>query len=145
MIYPGSKSYNSYLCLQPKKCMISKIKKILDSTDFTNALKVTISAVLPAIIFAQFNQFHIGITIALGAFFTYPSDIPSNLKHKINGLLVAILIISGVNLLINLSYPHPFIFYPLLVLMIFFLSMLSVYGQRANMVSFSALLSISFR
>lgn len=143
MIYPGSKSYNSYLCLQPKKCMISKIKKFLDSTDFTNALKVTLSAVLPAIVFAHFDQFHIGITIALGAFFTYPSDIPSNLRHKINGLLVAVLIISGVNLLINLSYPYPFIFYPLLVLLIFFLSMLSVYGQRANMVSFSALLSIS--
>ncbi len=123
--------------------MISKIKKFTDSTEFSNALKVTLSAVIPVVLFSYFDQFSIGLTIALGAFFTYPSDIPSNLKHKINGLFVTVGIIAGVNLLVNLSYPFPFIFYPLLTLLIFFLSMFSVYGQRANMVSFSALLSIS--
>jgi uncharacterized membrane protein (TIGR01666 family) len=123
--------------------MISKIKIFTDSNDFANALKVTLAAVLPVLLCIQFDQFNIGLTIALGAFFTYPSDIPSNLKHKINGLMVVVLLTSGVNLLINLIHPYPLFFYPLLALLIFFLSMLSVYGQRANMVSFSALLSIS--
>jgi uncharacterized membrane protein (TIGR01666 family) len=123
--------------------MISKIKQFADSTYFTNALKVTISAVLPVLLFSYLGHFQIGFTIALGAFFAYPSDIPSNLKHKINGILVAVLIVSSVNLIINLIHPHPYIFYPILALLIFFLSMISVYGQRATMVSFSALLSIS--
>jgi uncharacterized membrane protein (TIGR01666 family) len=123
--------------------MISKIKIFTDSNDFANALKATLAAVLPVLLCIQFDQFNIGLTIALGAFFTYPSDIPSNLKHKINGLMVVVLLTSGVNLLINLIHPYPLFFYPLLALLIFFLSMLSVYGQRANMVSFSALLSIS--
>ena len=35
-----------------------------------------------------FNHFEIGFTIALGAFLTYPCDIPSSLKHKINGIIV---------------------------------------------------------
>jgi uncharacterized membrane protein (TIGR01666 family) len=123
--------------------MIPKIKKFTDSTYFTNALKITVAAVVPVLLFTYLGHFRIGFTIALGAFFTYPSDIPSNLKHKINGLLVTVLIVSGVNLLINLSYPYAWIFYPFLALLLFFLSMISVYGQRATMVSFSALLSIS--
>jgi uncharacterized membrane protein YccC len=123
--------------------MISKIQKFTESTHFTNALKVTIATVTPVLLFSFLGYFQIGFTIALGAFFTYPSDIPSNLKHKINGLLVSAFIVSGTNLLLNIVYPFPSIFYPVLALLIFFLSMISVYGQRATMVSFSALLSIS--
>ena len=123
--------------------MISTIKKFADSTNFTNALKVTISAVVPVLLFTYLGHYSIGFTIALGAFFTYPSDIPSNLKHKINGILVTALIVSGVNLILNFVHPYQWVFYPLLAILIFTLSMLSVYGQRANMVSFSALLSIS--
>ncbi len=123
--------------------MISKIRQFTDSTHFTNALKVTICAVVPVLLFSYLGHFRTGFTIALGAIFTYPSDIPSSLKHKINGMLVATLIVSLVNLLINLFIPYPYVFYPLLALLIFSLSMISVYGQRATMVSFSALLSIA--
>ncbi|PWA06131.1 FUSC family protein [Flavobacterium psychrotolerans] len=123
--------------------MIRHIKKFTDSTNFTNALKVTIAAVVPVLVFSYFGNFQIGFTIALGAFLTYPSDIPSNLKHKINGVLVAALMIASANLLINLLYPIPYIFYPFLALLLFFSSLISVYGQRATMVSFSVLLSIS--
>lgn len=123
--------------------MVSTIQKFTDSTYFTNALKITISAVIPVLVFSYLGYFDIGFTLALGAFFTYPSDIPSNLKHKVNGILVTVFIVSGVNLIINLIHPYPWFFYPLLTVLIFILSMISVYGQRANMVSFSALLSIS--
>lgn len=123
--------------------MIYKIRKFTDSTYFTNALKVTIAAVIPVVVLSFLGKFEIGFTIALGAFFTYPSDIPSNLKHKINGILVTALLVAGVNLLVNIVYPYYFIFYPFLAVLIFLMSMLSVYGQRATMVSFSALISIS--
>ena len=123
--------------------MIAKIQKFISSTEFSNALKVTIAAVSPVLLFSYLDNFQIGFTIALGAFFTFPSDIPSNLKHKINGLLVTSFIIAGVNLIINLCYPLPWLFYPVLLLLVFGVSMILVYGQRATMVSFSALLSLS--
>jgi uncharacterized membrane protein YccC len=123
--------------------MIHDVKKFAGSTNFTNALKVTIASVVPVIICAFLGDFQIGLTIAIGSFLTYPSDIPSTLKHKINGILAAAFIVAGANLLVNILYPYPFIFYPFLVLALFFLSMISVYGQRATMVSFSALLSVS--
>jgi uncharacterized membrane protein YccC len=123
--------------------MIIKILRFSDSTVFSNALKVTIASVFPVLLFSYFGHFQVGFTIAIGAFLTYPSDIPSNLKHKINGVLVAAFIVSGVTLLINIVYPYSYIFYPFLTALLFFLSMISVYGQRATMVSFSALIAVS--
>ncbi|MFE3847563.1 FUSC family membrane protein [Flavobacterium sp. LB3P45] len=123
--------------------MIYEIRKFTDSTYFTNALKVTIAAVIPVLLFSFFGNFEIGFTIALGAFFTYPSDIPSNLKHKINGILFTAFLVAGVNLIVNIIHPYSLVFYPFLAVLIFLLSMISVYGQRATMVSFSALLTVS--
>lgn len=123
--------------------MIDKIEKFTESTYFTNALKATISAVIPVLIFTYFGHFEIGFTIALGSFLTYPSDIPSSLKHKINGIIVTAFLVSGVNLLINLTYPYPVIFYPFFCILVFVLAMISVYGQRATFTSFSALLTVS--
>lgn len=123
--------------------MIARVRKFTESTNFTNAIKVTIASVIPVFVLSQFGLFDVGFTIALGSFLTYPSDIPSNLKHKINGVLVAALIVAGCNLLVNVLHPFPFILYPTIALLLFFLSMISVYGHRANMVSFSGLLSVS--
>ncbi len=123
--------------------MIYEIRKFTDSTYFTNALKVTIASVIPVLVFSFLGNFEMGFTIALGAFFTYPSDIPSNLKHKIKGILFTALLVAVVNLLVNIVHPYSWFFYPFLAVLIFLLSMISVYGQRATMVSFSALLAVS--
>ncbi|MBA9072303.1 putative membrane protein (TIGR01666 family) [Flavobacterium gossypii] len=122
--------------------MIQKVRNFTDSTNFSNALKVTLASAIPVLLFSYTGNFQIGFNIALGAFLTYPSDIPSNRKHRINGILVAALIVAGNNLVVNLLYPLPWILYPAIAVMIFFFSMISVYGQRATQVSFSALLSI---
>lgn len=122
--------------------MIYHINKFIAGNNFRNALKVTFAAVLPVLLFSYLGEFKIGFTIAIGVFLTYPSDIQSNLKHKINGIFVAAVMVAGANLLINLFYPFPFLFYPFFVGLLFFFSMISVYGQRATMVSFSVLLSI---
>ena len=123
--------------------MFKSVQKFTAQTNFTNALKITVAAVIPVIVFAYLDLFQVGFSFALGAILTYPSDIPSNLKHKINGILVAILIIVVSATLVSILYPYPYIFYPFLAVSLFFLSMISVYGQRATMVSFSGLLSIA--
>ncbi|AOW10914.1 FUSC family membrane protein [Flavobacterium gilvum] len=123
--------------------MISKIEKFTVSTYFTNGLKATLSAVLPVLILSYLGYFDMGFAMALGVLLTYPSDIPSSLQHKINGLIVTAFLVAGVNLAINLTYPYPVIFYPFFCLLVFILAMISVYGQRATFTSFSALLTIS--
>ena len=123
--------------------MLSKIKEFTIGTNLYNALKVVLSAVIPAFLFSYLGNLEIGLTISIGALFTFPSDTPSNLKHKINGLLVTVFILAGVNLLINATYPYPILFYPVFAILVFILSMLAVYGQRATMVAFSALMILS--
>ena len=87
-----------------RSIMIQKVRNFTDSTNFSNALKVTLAAVIPALFFSFQGNFLIGFNIAIGAFLAYPSDIPSNLKHKINGLLVASLLVAGCNLIVNLLH-----------------------------------------
>lgn len=123
--------------------MINQIRKFTDSHYFTNALKVTIATVTPVLLFTFFDNFQTGFTIAFGAFFTYYGDIPSSIKDKFKGVLVTAFLISGANLLVNIAFPYPLFFYPFLTVLIFSLSMLSVYGKRGAMVSFAALLSVS--
>lgn len=123
--------------------MVNNIRKFTDTTNFENALKVTFASAVPVIVCANLGIFETGFTIALGAFLTYPADIPSNVRHKINGVVVAALIVAGGTLLINILHPFPWVLYPATALLLFFLSMISVYGQRANMVSFSGLLAVS--
>jgi len=120
--------------------MIATLKEITIGNNLYNALKVGLAAVIPVFVFSYLGQIETGITIALGAFFTFPSDTPSNLQHKVNGLLVTIIILTFVNIVINLTYPYPLLFYPSFAALVFVLSMLSVYGQRATMVAFSALM-----
>lgn len=123
--------------------MLYKIQKFTDSTYFTNAMKVTIAAVIPVIVFTYLGKFGMGFAMAIGAFFTYPSDIPSSLKHKIKGIVFTAFLVASINLIINIVHPYPWIFYPFLTLLIFLLSMISVYGQRGTMVSFSGLVTVS--
>jgi len=123
--------------------MIDKIRDFTDNSNFTRAVIVTVSAVLPVLILAQFGYFETGITIAIGAFLTYPADIPSNIVHRAKGLLVASVIVAGCTLIVNLLHPYPWLFYPAIVVLVFVLSMISVYGQRATMVSFSGLLALA--
>jgi uncharacterized membrane protein (TIGR01666 family) len=123
--------------------MIEKIRQFTDSYNFSKALIVTLSAALPVLILSRLAYFEAGVTIAIGAFLTYPADIPSNSQHRLKGLLTTALIVAGCTLLVNLLYPFPSVFYPVVTLLVFFLSMISVYGQRATMVSFSGLLAIA--
>ncbi len=123
--------------------MIDRVRRFTDNTNFTKAVIVTVAAVLPVLILSQFGMFEVGFTVAIGVFLAYPADIPSNLWHRARGLLVATLIIAGCNLLVNLLYPVPWLFYPIITALVFFLSMISVYGQRATMVSFSGLLAVA--
>lgn len=123
--------------------MIQRIREFTDSTNFTKAVTVTVAAVVPVLILAQMGLFTLGISLALGVFLTYPADIPSNLSHRARGLFTAAFIVAGCTLLVNALHPYPWMFYPLITVIIFFLSMLAVYGQRATMVSFSGLLAIA--
>ncbi|KOS06300.1 hypothetical protein AM493_09840 [Flavobacterium akiainvivens] len=123
--------------------MIDKVRDFIDNANFTRAVIVTVSGFLPVFIGTQLGYFDIGFAIALGAFLTYPADIPSNIVHRAKGLLVATSIVTACTLLVNLLSTVPWLFYPGVVALVFLISMLSVYGQRATMISFGALIAVA--
>lgn len=123
--------------------MIQKIRKYTDNTNFANALKATIACVLPVIILAYFDNFQQGISIAIGALLAFPSDVPGSLSHKVKGILIAIVLVVSSTLLLGSIAPDSIYIYPVLLLLLFFFSMISVYGHRANMISFVSLIAVT--
>ncbi|WP_461533363.1 FUSC family protein [Sinomicrobium sp.] len=123
--------------------MNHQLQKFLESTDFIRAVKVTLAAATPVILFSYLDMFSTGFTVALGALFTFISDIPGNLRHRINGMLISNFIAAGSTIIISIATISGWIFYPLFLGLIFFLSLIAVYGHRATLVSFSGLIAMS--
>ena len=123
--------------------MLERIRSFTDSHNFTKAIIVTVAAALPVLVLAQLGHFEAGFAMAIGAFLAYPADIPSSLLHRAKGLLTASVIVAACMLVVNVLYPYPWVFYPVAIVLVFFLCMISVYGQRATMVSFSGLLAVA--
>lgn len=123
--------------------MINQFRKYTDNTNFSNAVKATITCVIPVIILSQFDYFDEGFAIAIGALLTFPSDVSGSLTHKIKGILIAVFLIVTTTFLLGIIKDNPVILYPVLLVLLFFFSMISVYGHRANMISFVCLITVT--
>ena len=121
--------------------MLKKVRKFTDNTHFTDSLKITISCVIPFLILLPYKEFTLAFTISMGALLTSPVDIPSNFKDKLVGLLTGALAIPLITFLLSITLGH-WTFYPIFIGIIFSLSMIAVYGHRANMLSFTGLLAV---
>ncbi|MDR0228865.1 MAG: FUSC family protein [Flavobacteriaceae bacterium] len=121
--------------------MLSQARKYTDNSHLGDSLKITISAVIPFLVLMPYKEFNWAFAAAIGAMLTAPVDIPSNLKDKTIGLLVGAFTVPAVTLTLCLTNGHWY-FYPLFIFILFSLSMISVYGHRANMLSFTGLLAV---
>ncbi|MTG97430.1 MULTISPECIES: FUSC family protein [Myroides] len=122
--------------------MLTKARKYTDNSHLGDSLKITISAVIPFLVLMPYKEFNWAFAAAMGAMLTAPVDIPSNLKDKVVGLFVGAFTVPAVTLVLSLTNNHWY-FYPIFIFILFSLSMISVYGHRANMLSFTGLLAAS--
>lgn len=116
--------------------------KFLRSTDFSKAIVLTIAIVLPIAIFYAAGRLEIGISIAMGCLLSSPSDVTGSFKHKVFGILAAALLASISFMIAGYAAKSLWTVIPMLVLMMFSVSYLSVYGFRASLVTFSGLLAV---
>ena len=123
--------------------MYQKIIKKISDNHLYDAIKVTVAGSLPFIFFHEEDNFPIAFALSLGAILNAPTDIQSSLKHKINGLLLGSFCIAFITFILGFTKPYPIIFYPVFISIIFFSTMISVYGHRANLLSFVCLLTVS--
>ncbi|MCM8570180.1 FUSC family protein [Gramella jeungdoensis] len=116
--------------------------KFLRSTDFSKAIVLTIAIVLPISIFSNAGKLEIGIGLAMGCLLSSPSDVPGSFKHKVLGILFAALLGSLSFLIAGYASSSLWTVIPMLLIMMFGVSYLSVYGFRASLVTFSGLLAV---
>ena len=116
-----------------------KLKNFLYSHYFADGLKISFGIVLPALLFAQLGEFALGITISLGALCVSVVDNPGPVRHKRNGMLYANLFIFLTAIITGLLNTSPILLALEIVVLCFFFSMFSVFGNRASAIGTAAL------
>ncbi len=116
--------------------------KFLRSTDFSKAIVLTFAILVPVVTAIEFEALEIGISIAMGCLLCSPSDVTGSFKHKILGIISASVLASISFLIAGYSEAYFWLVIPMLIVMMFGLSYLSVFGFRASLVSFSGLLAV---
>ncbi|HLV52245.1 MAG TPA: FUSC family membrane protein [Flavobacterium sp.] len=123
--------------------MLDKIILKFGDNQFYTALKVTFTALLSFLVFYNISDFAAAFTVTLGAMLCAPIDISSNFKHKVIGLLMVSFLIPTLSFILTFTYGYFLIFSVLFCLLVFFSAFISLYGHRANLLSFTLLLTIS--
>ena len=103
---------------------------------------LTIAIVIPIGVFSKFGTLEIGVSLAMGCLLSSPSDVPGSFKHKIYGILSAALLGAISFCIAGYSEVSIWTIVPMLGIMMFSISYLSVYGFRASLVTFSGLLAV---
>jgi len=123
--------------------MLDKIILKFGDNQFYTALKITFTAILSFLIFYNLSDFAAAFTVTLGAMLCAPIDISSNFKHKVIGLLMVSFLIPALSFVLTFTYAYFLVFSALFCLLIFSSAFISLYGHRANLLSFTLLLTIS--
>lgn len=124
------------------KAHLKSIEIFLKSSHFYRGVRLTFAVVTPLVLFSFIGNFDYALPIVMGAFLNAPGDIPGSLKRKVNAILISTVLTMLIFTIILFCKPY----LPLLILVMaaisFFISLLSVYGFRASLVSFSGLLAM---
>ncbi|WP_341226245.1 FUSC family membrane protein [uncultured Arcticibacterium sp.] len=106
--------------------------------DFLKGAVLTIALVLPLYLGIRFDQMGYGLAFAMGVFFTFLPNTDGSNRHRMLGIVFALLLSILITLLCHFTrMASEWLFYIFFGVCIFWVSMLSVYGFRASMVAFS--------
>lgn len=123
--------------------MFDKLILKLGDNQFYNAIKITFTAIVAFFIFYSSADFTAAFTVTLGALLCAPIDISSNFKHKIIGLLLVTVLIPIISFLLTFTYAYFLVFTLIFCVFVFLSAFISLFGHRANLLSFTLLLTIS--
>ncbi len=99
-------------------------------------------AAVPVALGVWLGQVPYFLSITIGVMLTSSSDVPGSRQHKIVGILVSAAIAMLASMAINLALGNLYLLLPVLAVLVFCISFISVYGFRASLVSFAGLMAI---
>ena len=117
-----------------------EIKTFFFSQYFSDGLRITFGVLLPSLIFYQLDLLSIGLTISLGAVCTSIADNQGPINHKRNGMLFCTFFVFSTVLLTGMINNYPILIGLEILLLSFFFSMFSVYGNRVSSIGTAAVL-----
>lgn len=120
----------------------NELIKFLRSTDFSKAIVLTIAIVIPIAVFSNLGLLEIGVSMAMGSLLSSPSDVAGSFKHKVMGIMAAAFLGALSFCIAGYSAQFSWAVAPMLLIMMFCIAYLSVYGFRASLVTFAGLLAV---
>ena len=96
----------------------------------------------PIVLGIAFGYFEIGLAVGFGAFWSSPSDVSGSYRHKKNGILFSVALITLVSLVGGYLDFETWFTLPIIGVLSFAIAFISVYGFRASLISFSGLLAL---
>ena len=115
---------------------------LLKTAEFSKGLSFAITAILPIVIANYFDQASIGVAMAIGVLLSSPSDVPGSLERRMTGVFFSVVMATLGTLLAGYAAMSSVLMLPVLAVMIFSFSMISVFGFRASLIAFSGLFAI---
>ncbi|WP_181303965.1 FUSC family membrane protein [Rufibacter sp. XAAS-G3-1] len=119
---------------------VRELQYFFYSQNFYDGIRVTIAALLPALLMSFLGHFEWGIAISLGAIGVSLADSPGPMLHKRNGMLVGIGVCTLVALVTGFARMHVVTLGLEILVFSFVFSMLLVYGMRASFIGLGGLL-----
>ncbi|ALJ00036.1 FUSC family membrane protein [Rufibacter tibetensis] len=119
---------------------VRELQYFFYSQNFYDGIRVTIAALVPALLMSYLGHFEMGIAISLGAIGVSLADSPGPMLHKRNGMLAGIGVCTLVALLTGFARMNVYTLGLEILVVSFVLSMLLVYGMRASFIGMGGLL-----
>ncbi|SDL18389.1 TIGR01666 family membrane protein [Salinimicrobium catena] len=116
--------------------------ELLKTAEFSKGISFAVAAILPLLIANQFGAMQVGIPMAIGVLLSSPSDVPGSLRRRMIGVGFSAVMAFVGTLLAGYAAMNAVFFVPVLAVLMFSFSMLSVYGFRASLISFSGLFAV---
>lgn len=103
---------------------------------------LTTAAIIPVLVSIKYQELNYGIAMAMGVLLSSPSDTPGSFHRRIIGILTSTAVAVTVTFLAGIAAGDPVFFVLFLAFFTFGLSMISIYGFRASLISFSGLFAL---
>lgn len=119
-----------------------EIKTFLFSQYFSDGLRITFGVLLPSLVFFNLDKPAIGLMISIGAVCVSIADSQGPINHKRNGMIFCNIFVFFTAILTGFINGYPFLIGLEILILCFFYSMFSVYGNRASSIGTAALLAM---
>jgi len=111
---------------------------------FSDALRTTITVVLPIILFFYLGNPEAAKGIGVGALLISLTDLPDNRLNKLKTALSSIIVFFLATLVVSSVLYHPYLTAAVVVMAAFGCSMFAVYGQKLSLIGTMALIVCTF-